>query len=143
MLGDLRRGVRGLPRVYWQLIVGLLIAMLLAPWSDDTVDVLRVVEIGMSVAIVVMLIDWAVHFHIRYKAGEPTAATPRIVWMMVVAYTVALAGNTQQVLENYQGDVDALHPPLVFGFFAQVAALAWIVPFLAKLHREGPNGTGT
>jgi hypothetical protein len=136
----MREVIAHLPGIYWRLLLGLALMIVLAPFAEHRIDLLRAGEIGLSLAIVALLIDFGHKFHQRYRLHAPTAATPAIVWTMVAAYIIALAGNTLEVLENYREHLDAVHPPLIFGFFSQLAALAWVVPFLAKLYREADRG---
>lgn len=122
-------------------LIALLLTAALSPLSENPADWLRVAEIGLSVVILVSLVELLFRYRTAFRHA-PTSArlAPVIVYLISLSTGLwVIAGTTATIHFLSQ------HPPVVdvvtvLAFLAQPFTLAWEMLFMRELQQEGERG---
>lgn len=124
----------------WRPIIGLGVIACLAPFATHPLDWLLAVEIGLSILILVGMVEFILRIRTYSRMAiqdrPDLAVYPALVPLIAISTLLWAIGGTSAVVESFAHHDRALHAASIFGLLAQPVTLAWLMLFIRTLQRE-------
>jgi uncharacterized membrane protein YhaH (DUF805 family) len=119
---------------YFAPIGALVVAVVLAPFGDDPLQALRIVEVSLSALITVVLVNVAIGYVVRSRrAPGTTVLTGPEFLVLVFCLILLLAGATLTVVGRLLDANPQASPALILGVIVQPPLLWWAIRMEKRL----------